>query len=128
AARRVKAAIDLVQLAPQLRRYPHQLSGGQQQRVAIARALVIEPELLLLDEPLSNLDAKLREAMRADLLDLLDALAITTVLVTHDQAEALALSNRIAVLNQGRIEQVGSPRDIYDEPATAFVARFIGGS
>jgi putative spermidine/putrescine transport system ATP-binding protein len=128
AERRVSATLRLVQLDKLADRYPHQLSGGQQQRVAIARALVIEPELLLLDEPLSNLDAKLREGMRADLLDLLQKLAITTVLVTHDQAEALALSDRIAVISQGKVEQVGTPRQIYEDPATSFVAKFVGES
>jgi putative spermidine/putrescine transport system ATP-binding protein len=128
ASQRIREVLQLVRLGDLADRFPQQLSGGQQQRVAIARALVIEPELLLLDEPLSNLDAKLRESMRIELLDLLKKLGVTTILVTHDQAEALALSDRIAVLNQGRLEQVGTPREIYEEPATSFVAGFVGES
>ncbi|MEZ2127565.1 MULTISPECIES: ABC transporter ATP-binding protein [unclassified Sinorhizobium] len=104
------------------------LSGGQQQRLALARALVMEPELLLLDEPLSNLDAKLREKMRFELKKIQRELGITTIYVTHDQSEALALSHEIAVMNQGKIVQIGSPRDIYDRPATSFVADFIGNT
>ena len=102
------------------------LSGGQQQRVALARALVIRPNLLLLDEPLSNLDAKLREDTRAMLRALRSANSPTTVYVTHDQAEAMGMSDRVAVLNQGRIHQVGTPEEIYEHPATRFVADFIG--
>ncbi|MFN3321847.1 MAG: ABC transporter ATP-binding protein, partial [Allorhizobium sp.] len=105
-----------------------QLSGGQQQRLALARALVMEPELLLLDEPLSNLDAKLREKMRFELKKIQRELGITTIYVTHDQSEALALSHEIAVMNQGKIVQIGSPRDIYERPTTTFVADFIGST
>ena len=107
-------------------RKPHQLSGGQQQRVALARALVMEPQVLLFDEPLSNLDAKLREQMRLEIRSLQKRLGITTVYVTHDQAEAMSLSDRIAVMNDGRIEQIGSPTEIYRRPASVFVADFIG--
>jgi iron(III) transport system ATP-binding protein len=105
-----------------------QLSGGQQQRLALARAIVMEPELLLLDEPLSNLDAKLRERMRFELKRLQRELGLTTVYVTHDQAEALALSHEVAVMNEGRIVQIGSPRTIYEQPRDRFVAEFIGTS
>ena len=104
------------------------LSGGQQQRLALARALVMEPALLLLDEPLSNLDAKLREKMRFELKRLQRELKITTVYVTHDQSEALALSHEIAVMNEGRIQQIGRPRDIYEKPANQFVADFVGNT
>src|SRR5262249_32577343 len=109
-------------------RYPAQLSGGQQQRVAIARSLVLEPSLLLFDEPLSNLDLKLRIQMRDELRLLQRRLRKTPVYVTHHQSEALALSDRIAVLSQGRIEQIGTPAEIYEQPASAFVADFIGSS
>jgi iron(III) transport system ATP-binding protein len=109
-------------------RYPGELSGGQQQRVALARALVIEPETLLLDEPLSNLDANLREEMRFEVRRLHDAYRYTTVYVTHDQAEAMTASDLIAVMNSGRVEQLGTPEEIYLRPRTEFVARFIGGS
>jgi putative spermidine/putrescine transport system ATP-binding protein len=105
---------------------PRQLSGGQQQRVALARALAIRPRVLLLDEPLSNLDAKLREEMQIELRQILHGLGATTILVTHDQAEAMALSDRIAVMNAGRIEQVGTPSEVYERPATPFVAGFLG--
>jgi putative spermidine/putrescine transport system ATP-binding protein/spermidine/putrescine transport system ATP-binding protein len=124
----VARALEIVRLESHRDRYPHQLSGGQQQRTAIARAIVIKPEILLLDEPLSNLDAKLREDMRTDLLAILDDLAITTILVTHDQAEALSLAHRVAVISAGRVEQIGSPTDIYEKPATGFVAGFVGQS
>ena len=107
-------------------RYPAELSGGQQQRVALARAIVIEPDVLLLDEPLSNLDAKLREEMRFEIRRLHDDFRITTVYVTHDQSEAMVTSDRIAVMNQGRIEQVDHPRALYNQPKTRFVAGFIG--
>src|SRR5216683_4855097 len=126
--RRVGQMLDLVDLPSIASRYPAQLSGGQQQRVAIARSLVLEPSLLLFDEPLSNLDFKLRIQMRYELRDLQRRLGKTAVYVTHDQTEALALSDRIAVLSQGRIEQVGTPSEIYERPATAFVADFIGSS
>jgi putative spermidine/putrescine transport system ATP-binding protein len=126
--RRVDEALGLVQLPGLARRYPRQLSGGQQQRVALARAIVIRPALLLLDEPLSNLDAKLREEMRWEVRRLQRQLDITTVFVTHDQEEALAISDRIVVMNAGRIEQVGTPGAIYRHPGTLFVAQFIGES
>jgi iron(III) transport system ATP-binding protein len=120
---RVLNAVALDQLAD---REATKLSGGQQQRLALARALVMEPQLLLLDEPLSNLDAKLREKMRFELKRLQRELRVTTIYVTHDQSEALALSHEIAVMNEGRIVQVGSPRDIYDRPSNKFVADFVG--
>jgi putative spermidine/putrescine transport system ATP-binding protein len=123
---RVREALDLVQLAGFAERRPLQLSGGQRQRVALARALVIRPTVLLLDEPLSNLDLKLREEMRVEIAALQRRLGITTVFVTHDQGEALVMSDRIAVMNAGRIEQVGRPAEIYERPATRFVAEFIG--
>src|SRR4051812_3381172 len=125
--RRVEEALELVQLSGFLRRRPGELSGGQRQRVALARALVIQPTVLLLDEPLSNLDLKLREEMRLEITGLQHRLKITTVLVTHDQGEALAVSDRIAVMNRGRIEQIGPPLHIYEQPASRFVADFIGG-
>ena len=120
---KVLAAVQLDHLRD---REATKLSGGQQQRLALARALVMEPKLLLLDEPLSNLDAKLRELMRFELKRLQRELRITTIYVTHDQSEALALSHQVAVMNQGRIQQVGSPRDIYERPQTKFVADFVG--
>jgi putative spermidine/putrescine transport system ATP-binding protein len=123
---RVREALALVSLEPYAARLPRQLSGGQQQRVALARALVIRPSLLLLDEPLSNLDAKLREEMRDELRAIQRRTGATTILVTHDQAEAMALSDRIVVMNRGRAEQVASPQDVYARPATPFVARFLG--
>jgi putative spermidine/putrescine transport system ATP-binding protein len=126
--RRVGRMLGLVDLPNLAERYPAQLSGGQQQRVAIARSLVLEPSLLLFDEPLSNLDLKLRVQMRYELRDLQKRLGKTAVYVTHDQTEALALSDRIAVLSQGRIEQIGTPSEIYEWPASAFVADFIGSS
>ena len=122
----VEEALDIVQLAGYADRIPGQLSGGQQQRVALARALVIRPALLLLDEPMSALDRSLREAVRNQLRALQRRLGITTILVTHDQEEALAISDCVAVMNHGRIEQVGSPVDIYMRPATRFVAGFVG--
>ena len=124
--RRVHQALDQVQLSGLGDRHPRQLSGGQQQRVALARAIVTEPTVLLLDEPLSNLDLKLREAMRLELKALQHRLGLTTIYVTHDQSEALVMSDRIVVMNRGRAEQVGSPLDIYERPATSFVADFIG--
>jgi ABC-type Fe3+/spermidine/putrescine transport system ATPase subunit len=123
---RVARALKLVHLDGYDERWPHQLSGGQLQRVAIARCLVIEPEVLLLDEPLSNLDAKLRVEMRAEIRQLQQQLGITAIYVTHDQEEALAMSDRIAVMRAGRLEQVASPQDIYRAPATPFVAEFMG--
>ena len=122
---RVLATVDLSEMA---QREATKLSGGQQQRLALARALVMEPRLLLLDEPLSNLDAKLRERMRFELKRLQRELGITTVYVTHDQSEALALSHAIAVMNRGRIEQIGTPREIYERPVNPFVADFVGSS
>jgi len=107
-------------------RYPAELSGGQQQRVALARALVVEPQILLLDEPLSNLDANLREEMRFEIRRLHEEFGITTIYVTHDQAEAMVTSDRIVVLNKGRMVQVGTPSEIFDQPRTRFVAEFIG--
>jgi iron(III) transport system ATP-binding protein len=124
--RRVFRALKLVHLDGYEERWPHQLSGGQLQRVAIARSLVIEPEVLLLDEPLSNLDAKLRVEMRAEIRQLQQQLRITAIYVTHDQEEALAISDRIAVMQGGRIEQMGEPEAIYRTPATPFVAEFMG--
>src|SRR5712671_3844308 len=124
--KRVTNSLALVRLEGLRRRMPRELSGGQQQRVALARALVIEPALLLLDEPLSNLDAKLREELRDEIRDIQRRLGITAVFVTHDQVEALTLSDRIAVMNAGRLEQVGTPSEVYERPATEFVAAFIG--
>ncbi|HSR71279.1 MAG TPA: ABC transporter ATP-binding protein [Kiloniellales bacterium] len=123
---RVNASLELVGLAGYEKRYPTQLSGGQQQRVALARALVMEPRVLLFDEPLSNLDAKLRERMRFELIELQSQLGIPAVYVTHDQAEAMVISRRILVMEQGKIAQMGRPREIYERPATRFVADFIG--
>jgi putative spermidine/putrescine transport system ATP-binding protein len=125
---RVSELLDLVRLTGKGERFPRQLSGGEQQRVAIARALAPEPRLLLLDEPLSNLDARLREEMRDELRRIQRTTNVTTVFVTHDQEEAITTSDRIAVLNQGRIEQLGTPAEIYRNPQTNFVARFIGRS
>ncbi len=122
----VAKALAMVDLAGLESRLPSQLSGGQRQRVALARAVVIEPDLLLLDEPLSNLDAKLRVGMRAELHRLQRKLGITAIYVTHDQIEALSLSDRIVVMNKGKIEQIGKPEEIYYRPATPFVARFMG--
>jgi iron(III) transport system ATP-binding protein len=127
-ATKVERALELVQLDGFARRWPHQLSGGQLQRVAIARAVVIEPDVLLLDEPLSNLDAKLRVEMRGEIRALQRTLGITVIYVTHDQEEALAMSDRLAVMRAGLIEQVGDPRAIYERPATAFVASFVGAT
>ncbi|MEB3787927.1 MAG: ABC transporter ATP-binding protein [Desulfurococcales archaeon] len=125
---KVKWALSLVGLEGLENRYPTQLSGGQQQRVALARALVVEPRVLLLDEPLSNLDAKLRLRMREEIRRLQRELGITTVYVTHDQEEAMTLSDLIAVMNKGRILQVGTPREVYNNPSNLFVATFIGRS
>jgi len=125
---KVADALDLVGLSAFADRRPAQLSGGQQQRVALARTLVIEPEVLLLDEPLSNLDARLRLDMRAELKALQRKLGITTIYVTHDQEEANAVADRIAVLDQGRIQQIGTPVELYDRPANRFVAGFLGAA
>jgi iron(III) transport system ATP-binding protein len=127
-AKKLSALLAAVRLEAQAERYPGELSGGQQQRVALARALIVEPETLLLDEPLSNLDANLREEMRFEVRRLHDAYRYTTVYVTHDQAEAMTTADLIAVMNAGRIEQLGTPEDIYDRPRSEFVARFIGAS
>jgi iron(III) transport system ATP-binding protein len=124
--RRVAQMLDVVHMGHLAARYPAELSGGQQQRVALARAIVIQPQVLLLDEPLSNLDANLREEMRFEIRRLHDEFRITTVYVTHDQAEAMVTSDRIAVMNQGRIEQVADPHTLYNRPKTRFVAGFIG--
>jgi putative spermidine/putrescine transport system ATP-binding protein len=123
---RVKEMLELVQLGEFASRYPHQLSGGQQQRVALARALAPRPQLLLLDEPLSALDAKVRATLRDEIRRIQTETGITTLFVTHDQDEALAISDRIGVMSQGRLEQLGTPVDVYRRPATAFVARFVG--
>ena len=127
-ARRRDAALALARLGELAHRSPTELSGGQQQRVALARALAVEPETLLLDEPLSNLDANLREEMRFEIRRLHDALRYTTIYVTHDQAEAMTTADRIVVMNRGRIEQVGTPEEVYQRPASEFVASFIGGT
>ena len=123
---RVQEALDMVQLGHLAKRFPRELSGGQQQRIALARALVVEPTLLLLDEPLSNLDAKLRESMRVEIRTIQRRTKATTLFVTHDQDEALDMADRIAVMNGGLIEQFGSPSEVYERPATRFVANFIG--
>lgn len=124
--KRVREMLELVHLADHMDKMPHQLSGGQQQRVAIARALAAQPHVLLLDEPFSALDAKVRGQLRADMRDLQNRLGITTILVTHDQEEAMAVADRIVVMKAGRIEQVGSGPEIYHRPRTAFVAGFVG--
>jgi iron(III) transport system ATP-binding protein len=124
--RRVEAMLQVVQLGGYGARYPGELSGGQQQRVAVARALVVEPEILLLDEPLSNLDASLREEMRFEIRRLHEQFGITTLYVTHDQAEAMVISDRVAVLRDGRVVQVGAPQELFERPRTRFVAEFIG--
>jgi iron(III) transport system ATP-binding protein len=123
---RVKRALEMVQMAGYADRSPNQLSGGQQQRVALARALVIEPGVILMDEPLSNLDARLRLEMREHLQDLHKALGVTIIYVTHDQKEALAMGDRVAVMQMGQVAQIGTPREVYTRPATRFVADFIG--
>ncbi|OWY38809.1 ABC transporter ATP-binding protein [Xenophilus sp. AP218F] len=124
--RKVAEVIALVELNGRERHYPHQLSGGQRQRVALARALVVEPRILLLDEPLSALDARIRRNLREQIRDIQRRLGLTTIFVTHDQEEALTLSDRIFVMNQGKVEQEGAAETIYTQPATEFVARFMG--
>ncbi|MAY61015.1 MAG: polyamine ABC transporter ATP-binding protein [Rhizobiales bacterium] len=127
-ARKVKDALELVQLPHVGERYPRELSGGQQQRIALARAIVIEPDVLLLDEPLSALDANLREDMRVELKRIQERIGVTTVFVTHDQSEALALSDQIVVMSAGKVEQMGAPEEVYNTPASEFVAKFLGAS
>jgi iron(III) transport system ATP-binding protein len=127
-ARKLKAILETTKLEILAQRYPGELSGGQQQRVALARALIVEPETLLLDEPLSNLDANLREEMRFEIRRLHDEYRYTTVYVTHDQSEAMTTADLIAVMNGGKIDQLGTPEEIYDRPQSEFVARFIGAS
>jgi iron(III) transport system ATP-binding protein len=124
--RRVGDVLSLVKMPELADRYPHQLSGGQQQRVALARALVMDPEVLLLDEPLSNLDAKLREEMRLELKELQHQTGVTIIFVTHDQLEAMVLSDRVVVMREGAIQQIGTPAEIYRQPTNRFVADFIG--
>src|SRR3954463_14183391 len=124
--KRVAELLELINLPDKGGRYPYQLSGGQQQRVALARALAIEPEVLLLDEPLSALDAKIRVALRKEIRSIQRQLGITTVYVTHDQEEAMSLSDRVVVMSEGRVEQIGPPPEIYNFPATPFVASFVG--
>ena len=124
--RRIEEALELVHLEPFAHRFPRELSGGQRQRVAVARALVIKPDVLLLDEPLSNLDAKLREDMQMELRSIQRTVGTTTILVTHDQTEAMAMSDRIAVMDQGRLVQVGVPLETYELPRTTFVSNFLG--
>ena len=126
--RRVRDALDLVHLSHLADRYPRAMSGGQRQRVALARALVIEPDLLLLDEPLSNLDAKLREEMQLELRRIQREADVTTLMVTHDQAEAMALSDRVVVMKDGRLQQNDAPFDVYESPSTSFVSSFLGKS
>ena len=123
---RVRQVLELVEMTPYEQRYPHQLSGGQQQRVALARALVYSPSVLLLDEPFSNLDAKLRERARAWVKELQGTLGLTTIFVTHDQDEALSMSDRVAVMSSGEVQQIGTPEEIYRHPANRFVAEFVG--
>ena len=127
-AKKLTAILETTKLEVLAQRYPGELSGGQQQRVALARALIVEPETLLLDEPLSNLDANLREEMRFEIRRLHDEYRYTTVYVTHDQSEAMTTADLIAVMNSGKIDQLGTPEDIYDRPQSEFVARFIGAS
>lgn len=124
--KRAREALEMVQMKEFAMRYPNQLSGGQQQRIALARAIVMEPDVLLLDEPLSNLDAKLRLETRREIRRIQSDLQITSIYVTHDQEEALSMADEIAIMNDGRIEQIGSPREIYSSPANSFVAGFIG--
>jgi len=126
--RRVGEILEVVRLGGLAKRYPNELSGGQQQRVSLARALVVKPEILLLDEPLSNLDANLREEMRGEIRRLHNEFGITSIYVTHDQTEAMTMSSRIAVMNHGRIEQLADPLSLYAKPATRYVAEFVGRS
>ena len=126
--RKTKAIMELVGLEGLENRFPNQLSGGQQQRVALARALIVEPSVLLFDEPLSNLDAKLRVSMRNEIKRIQRRLGITSIYVTHDQSEAMALSDRIIIMNKGVIEQIGTPKEIYNHPVSEFVADFVGRS
>lgn len=123
---KIMDAVSMTNLSDYLDRYPRQLSGGQQQRVALARAIVLEPEVMLLDEPLSNLDAKLRESLRDDLRDLHNRLGMTTIYVTHDQSEAMAMADRIVVMNFGQVMEVGTPQDLYRQPRHRFTATFLG--
>ena len=125
-AHRISLALDMVRMTEFKDRYPRQLSGGQQQRVAIARALAVEPKVFLLDEPLSNLDAKLRLEVREEIRALQQRLGLTTIFVTHDQEEALAISDRMAIMHDGKVQQVGTPEDVYEKPANLFVADFLG--
>src|SRR4051812_40194365 len=127
-ARRVAEAAAILDIEPLLQRKPRQLSGGQRQRVAMGRAIVREPKVFLFDEPLSNLDAKLRVQMRTEIKKLRDRVRTTAIYVTHDQVEAMTLADRIVLMNGGRVEQIGSPEDVYDEPASLFVAGFVGAS
>jgi putative spermidine/putrescine transport system ATP-binding protein len=128
ATRRIDNVLELTGLQPYAERYPRQLSGGQQQRVAVARVLALEPEALLFDEPLSNLDARLRLQMRGDIRNLQRSVGVPALFVTHDQEEAIAISDRVVVLNAGKVEQIGTPIEIYDNPKSEFVAEFIGTS
>jgi putative spermidine/putrescine transport system ATP-binding protein len=123
---RTAEALRLVRLEHLAQRYPRELSGGQQQRVAVARALIVRPDVFLLDEPLSNLDAKLRQSVGLELRELQQSLGLTTVFVTHDQSEALALADRLVIMNEGKVAQVGTPSEVYSKPASAFVANFLG--
>lgn len=125
---KVKEALDIVRLPGVEDRYPTQLSGGQQQRIALARAIVIEPDVLLLDEPLSALDANLREDMRVELKAIQHRIGVTSIFVTHDQSEALAMSDKIIVMSAGKVEQIGAPEEVYNSPASEFVANFLGAS
>jgi len=126
--RRTDALLNATKLSVEAERYPSELSGGQQQRVALARALAPKPDILLLDEPLSNLDANLRGDMRLEIRRLHDTFQYTSIYVTHDQVEAMTMADRIVIMNAGRIEQIGTPEDVYECPNSAFVAKFIGGS
>lgn len=125
-AKRVNELLDLINMAEHAQKFPHQLSGGQQQRVALARAVALEPPILLLDEPLSALDATVRDQLRDEIRSLQKRLGITTVFVTHDQQEAMAISDRVAVMRSGQVEQLGSPRELYQNPKNSFVAGFVG--